>query len=87
MSSTTPSATRKSASFDRLQVLNGSPCSDGLDFAIFLISRRSGRVKVLGRPPEYFGYSEANPSSLKLWMTSRTRSALVNVTSARRSTP
>jgi hypothetical protein len=45
----------------RLQVLNGSPCSDGFDFAIFLISRRSGRVKVRGRPPEYFGYSEANP--------------------------
>jgi hypothetical protein len=44
-------------------VLNGSPCSDGLDFAIFLIFRRSGRVKVRGRPPEYFAYSEANPSS------------------------
>ncbi|KRA46028.1 hypothetical protein ASD97_38100 [Streptomyces sp. Root63] len=27
----------------------------GLDFAIFLISRRSGRVNVLGRPPLYFG--------------------------------
>ena len=58
-----PPATRKSAKLDRLQVLNGSPCSDGLDFAIFLIFRRSGRVKVRGRPPEYFAYSEANPSS------------------------
>ena len=82
MSSTTPSATRKSASLARLQVLNGSPCSAGFDFAVFLISRRSGRVKARGRPPAYLGYSEANPSSLKLRMTSRTRSALVNVTSA-----
>ncbi len=55
MSSTTPSATRKSASLTRLQVENGRPCSTGLDLAIFLISRRSGRVKVLGRPPLYFG--------------------------------
>jgi hypothetical protein len=53
-----------------------------LDFAIFLISRRSGRMKVLGRPPLYFGYRESKPSVLKLWITSRTRSALVNVTSA-----
>ncbi|MCA2181495.1 hypothetical protein LDL08_35575 [Nonomuraea glycinis] len=29
--------------------------SVGLDLAIFLISRRSGRLKVLGRPPLYFG--------------------------------
>lgn len=33
----------------------GRSCSAGLDFAIFLISRRSGSVKVLGRPPLYFG--------------------------------
>jgi hypothetical protein len=39
MSSTTPSATRKSASLDRLQVESGRSCSAGLDFAIFLISR------------------------------------------------
>jgi len=55
MSSTTPSATRKSASLDRLQVENGRSCSVGLDFAIFLILRRSGSVNVLGRPPLYFG--------------------------------
>jgi hypothetical protein len=55
MSSTTPSATRKSASLARLQVENGRPRSAGLDLATFLISRRSGRVKVLGRPPLYFG--------------------------------
>jgi hypothetical protein len=55
MSSTTPSATRKSASSAKLQAENGRPCSAGLDLAIFLISRRSGRVKVRGRPPFYFG--------------------------------
>lgn len=55
MSSITPSATRKSASLDRLQVEKGRSCSVGLDFAIFLISRRSGSVNVLGRPPLYFG--------------------------------
>ncbi len=82
MSSTTPSATRKSASLVRLQVEKGRSCSVGLDFAIFLISRRSGRVKVLGQPPLYFGYRESKPSVLKLWITSRTRSALVKVTSA-----
>src|SRR6266516_4906098 len=37
MSSTTPSATRNSASFDRLQVENGRSCSAGRDLAIFLI--------------------------------------------------
>lgn len=47
MSSTTPSATRKSAGLARLQVENGGPCSAGLDFAIFLVSRRSGSVNVL----------------------------------------
>jgi len=31
-----------------------------------LISRRSGKVKVGGRPPEYLGAKESNPSSLKL---------------------
>lgn len=65
-----PSATTKSASLVRLQVENGRSCSVGLDFAIFLISRRSGRVKVFGRPPEYFGYNESKPSALKLWITS-----------------
>ncbi len=66
----------------RLQVENGRSCSVGLDFAIFLISRRSGSVNVFGRPPEYFGYRELKPLALKLWITSRTRSALVKVTSA-----
>ena len=32
------SATRNSASFDRLQAANGSTCSAGFDLAIFLIS-------------------------------------------------
>jgi hypothetical protein len=46
----------------------------GLDLAIFLISRRCGKVTFGGRPPRYFGYSEPNPSALKLRITSRTRS-------------
>ena len=53
-----------------------------LALAIFLISRRWGRVNFGGRPPRYFGYSESNPSALKLWITSRTRSSLVNATFA-----
>ena len=77
MSSTTPSATRNSASFDKLQVENGRSCSAGRDLAIFLISRRWASVNFGGRPPLYFGYSEANPSALKLRITSRTRSSLV----------
>ncbi len=55
MSSTTPSATRKSAGLARLQVENGRPCSNGLDLAIFSISRRSGSENALGRPPLYLG--------------------------------
>ncbi len=82
MSSTTPSATRKSASLARVQVENGKPCSTGFDLAIFFISRRCGSLKVGGRPPLYFGYSESNPSALKLWITSRTRSTLVKLTCA-----
>jgi hypothetical protein len=82
MSSTTPSATRKSAGLARLQVEHGRPRPAGLDLAIFLISRRSGRVNVLGRPPSYLGQSASKPSALKSWITSRTRSALVSVTSA-----
>nr|CAK51301.1 hypothetical protein DSMR0220 [Streptomyces ambofaciens] len=54
MSSITPSATRKSASPVRLQVENGKPCSPGRE-ANFLVSRRPGTVKVLSRPPLYFG--------------------------------
>ena len=34
------------------------------------------------RPPLYFGYRELNPSALKLRITSRTRSSLVNATFA-----
>src|SRR4051812_41740627 len=46
------------------------------------MSRRCGSVNVGGRPPAYFGYNESNPSSLKLWITSRTRSGDVNATPA-----
>jgi hypothetical protein len=80
MSSTTPSATRNSASFDRLQVENGRSCSAGLDLAIFLTSRSCGKANLGGRPPLYFGQSEPSPSALKLRITSRTRSSLVNAT-------
>jgi len=77
MSSTTPSTTRNSASFDRLQVEKGRLWSCGRERAIFLISRRSGRVKVGGRPPVYFETSDSKPSSLKLCTTARTRSSAV----------
>jgi hypothetical protein len=82
MSSTTPSATRNSASFDKLQAENGRSCSAGRDLAIFLISRRWPSVNFGVRPPLYFGYSEPNPSVLKLRITSRTRSSLANATLA-----
>ena len=82
MSSTTPSATRNSASLDRLQVENGRSWSTGRDLAIFLISRRCARVNFGRRPPLYLGYSELNPSALKLQITSRTRSSLVKATFA-----
>jgi hypothetical protein len=55
---------------------------NGLELAIFLISRRWTRVNFGGRPPLYFGYSELNPSALKFRITSRTRSSLVKATSA-----
>src|SRR5580700_10168130 len=82
MSSTTPSATRNSASLDRLHAENGRSCSAGRDLAIFLISRRWPSVNFGGRPPLYLGYSELNPSALKFRITSRTRSSLVNATFA-----
>ena len=47
------------------------------DRAIFLISLRSGNVNLGGRPPEYFGARESNPSALKLWITFWTRSSEV----------
>jgi hypothetical protein len=43
------------ASLARLQVENGRPCPAGLDLAIFLICRRSDKVSLFGRPPEYLG--------------------------------
>jgi hypothetical protein len=78
MSSTTPSATRNFASSDELQVEVGRLWSCGRDSATFLISLRSGSVKVGGRPPEYLppeylGISEAKPCSLRLWGTARAR--------------
>ncbi len=57
-------------------------CSAGRDLAIFLISRRWPRVNFGGRPPLYLGYSELNPSVLKLRITSRPRSSLVKATFA-----
>ena len=59
---------------------NGRSCSAGRDLAIFLISRRWPKVHFGARPPRYFGYSELNPSALKLRITSRTRSSLVKAT-------
>jgi hypothetical protein len=47
-----------------------------------VISRRCGKVNFGGRPPLYLGYSDPNPSALKLRITSRTRSSLVNATFA-----
>ena len=61
---------------------NGRPCSAGLDLASFLISRRWPSVNFGGRPPLYLGYKDLNPSALKLWITSRTRSSLVKATFA-----
>ena len=53
-----------------------------VDLAIFLISRRWPSVNFGGWPPLYFGYSDPNPSALKLRITSRTRSSLANATLA-----
>ncbi|MYW04128.1 hypothetical protein GT354_38770 [Streptomyces sp. SID3343] len=47
-----------------------------LDLAAF------GKGERLRAPAFVFGGEESKPSALKLWITSRTRSALVNVTSA-----
>jgi hypothetical protein len=47
-----------------------------------VISRRWPSVNFGGRPLLYLGYSEPNPSELKLRITSRTRSSLVNATFA-----
>jgi hypothetical protein len=56
--------------------------ASGRDSAIRLISSRWASVNLGGRPPRYRGYNDSNPSALKLWITSRTRSWLVNVTRA-----
>jgi hypothetical protein len=61
-------------------VENGKSWSTGRDKASFLIATRCGSVKVGGRPPAYRGTRESNPSVLKLLITSRTRSGLVNAT-------
>jgi hypothetical protein len=87
MSPATPSATGNSASLARLRVENGRSCSAGLDLAVFLIFRRWASGNFGGWPPLYFGYSEPNPSALKLRITSRTRSSLVNATWAIAGTP
>jgi hypothetical protein len=82
MSSTTPSATRKSASLARLHRENASPCPAGLDLATFLVSRRWASVNTGGCPPAERGYSDPNPSAVKLCSTSRTRSSLVKASPA-----
>jgi hypothetical protein len=60
----------------RPEELLARPASDAAqprrDLAIFLISRRCGKVNFGGRSPLYLGYSEVNPSALKLRITSRT---------------
>ena len=48
-----------------------------VDRANFLISRRSGRMNFGGRPHGYFEAKESKPSSLKLSMTSLTRTSEV----------
>jgi hypothetical protein len=60
----------------------GQAVLSGVDLAVFLISLRCGKVNFGGWPPLYFGYSEVNPSALKLRITSRTRSSLVKATFA-----
>lgn len=61
---------------------NRRSCSTGLDFVVFLISRRSGSVHVFGLPLLHFGLRESKLSVWKSWIPSRTRSSLVNVTLA-----
>lgn len=50
--------------------------------AICVIAARASVSNFGGLPPAYLGRSESNPSVLKLWITSRTRSALVKLTFA-----
>jgi pimeloyl-ACP methyl ester carboxylesterase len=72
----------RSSSVSRWPPGYSTPTGTGFDFAVFLISRRCARVNFGGRPPLYFGYSELNPSALKLRITSRIRSSLVKATFA-----
>ncbi len=53
-----------------------------LELGVLLDLAPLGERERLGRPPEYFGYRESKPSVLRLWITFRTRSSLVEVTSA-----
>lgn len=75
MLSAIPSATRNSPSFDRLQPENGRSWSAGRPhLANFFYLPPLRKLTFGGRPPLYIGYSEANPSALKLRSRSRTRS-------------
>jgi hypothetical protein len=64
VAATRPPVTGKSASLARLQVGTGRPCSAGLDLAIFLISPRSDKVNLFGRPPEYYRNQVVTPRSI-----------------------
>jgi hypothetical protein len=55
-------------------VVDGPAESDLLDFPAL------GQGKGRGSAPAYLGTSESNPSSLKLWITARTRSGEVKAT-------
>lgn len=55
MPSTTPSATRKSAGSARLQVEERQAVFDRLGLGGLLDLAAFGSVKILGRPPLYFG--------------------------------
>ena len=74
MSSTTPWATRNSASLDKLQVEKASRDRRGRDksdllYLLALGQREGGRTA-----PGISRVSESKPSALKLLITSRTRS-------------
>src|SRR6266487_2187248 len=81
MSSTTP-GDQEVGALGRAPPRKASPWSADADLAIFMISRRWASVNLGGCPPAYLGYSEAQPSALKLCSTSRTRSSLVNASPA-----
>lgn len=58
------------------------PCATRNSASFDRLHAENGSVNFGGRPPLYRGYSAANPSALKLRITSRTRSSLVNATLA-----